>query len=766
MNAIENDFYIGSVNAPLYHFSNRSIVLNSITGVFTCDPLSNELPIDTFSFTVRFRYDANLVYAPVGDSGYMDTNDELYRLESSGIPQYADFVPLGSDKLIDSNTRTFRVFNGYAAGDYLDLPYGTPVWWYLGGTFYRKGYIKSIDRVSRYCWTITAISGVGLLDSRDHVGGLYTGQTFSAIARDIIGGAFSVYFSPTLAAIPMYGHLPYAKARKNLHELCFAIGAVLKRRNASTDYLCTFLDQTEISVPSSRVAIGGSVNRELPSNVVEITEHGFYQSDTDQTIVLFNNTTGVAADHMTVVFKESPVYDLQTSGSLVIDESSVNHAVVSGIGILTGKPYTHTRQLVRLSNRRSGEPERLRTVSNCELISSVNSSNVARRVLGYYSAAKTVQAKMLLDGEDVGSTISTNDPFGELITSIIKRETVLATTVLGATVELVDGYIPGNEGNTYNNRQFFDASGSFVVPADVTTVKLVLIGGGSGGQGGYNGRRGYGSSSEVEQNTSSGVRAWRYKAAQTPAPGGSGGAGGSAGRVYVIEVEVTPGSALSISTGTGGAGGAANGGAGSVGTASTVTIPSVGEITSDSGLVTSGYFDVIGQITFASPGVAGQAGGDGGMADNGGAGHTGANGLPGENIDTATGGAGGIGAIAQQPPGESAFNYNLFRGSGGGGGGAAVGANGSAGGNGSASISEVNGGNGGAGATATAPSQPTYGNGGSGGNGGGGGGNAGLVQWQFALDMPNPQYTLGTPGAGGSGSVGSRGGDGCVIIYF
>lgn len=758
MAAIENDFYIGSINSPLYHFSNRSIVLNSITGVFTCDPLSNELPIDTFSFTVRFRYDANLVYAPVGDSGYMDTNDELYRLESSGVAQYADFVPLGSDKLIDSNTRTFRVFNGYAAGDYLDLPYGTPVWWYLGGAFYRKGYIKSIDRVSRYCWKITAISGVGLLDSKDHVGGLYTGQTFSAIARDIIGGAFGVYFSPTLASIPMYGHLPYAKARKNLHELCFAIGAVLKRRNASTDYLCTFLDQTEISVPPSRVAIGGSVNRELPSNVVEVTEHGFYQADTDQTVVLFNNTTGVAASRMTVVFKDAPVYDLQTSGSLVIDESSVNHAVVSGIGILTGKPYTHTRQLVRLSNRRSGEPERLRTVSNCELISLVNSSNTARRVLGYYSAAKTVQAKMHLEGEDVGATISTNDPFGELITSIIKKADVLATTVLGATVELVDGYVPGNEGNTYNNRQFFNASGSFVVPADVKTVKLVLIGGGSGGQGGYNGRRGYGVSGDIQRFTSSNVRGYEYKAAQTPAAGGSGGAAGSPGKVYVIELAVVPGSSIAVAPGAGGAGGAANGGAGSVGTASTVTIPNVGEISSDSGLVTNGYFDVIGQLTFAYPGENGLPGGDGGMADNGGNGHNGKAGQSGLSVSEYTGGTGGAGAVASSD--------NNYKASGGGGGGAAVGASGSNGTAGQATITGVVGGNGGAGASASAPTQPTYGVGGAGGNGGGGGGNAGLVQWTFNIIYPDPSYTLGTPGAGGSGSVGSKGGDGCVIIYY
>ena len=38
-----NDIYIGSVSNPAYHYSNRSIVLNSLNGVFTVDTIGNEL---------------------------------------------------------------------------------------------------------------------------------------------------------------------------------------------------------------------------------------------------------------------------------------------------------------------------------------------------------------------------------------------------------------------------------------------------------------------------------------------------------------------------------------------------------------------------------------------------------------------------------------------------------------------------------------------------------------------------------------------------
>lgn len=765
MPLLQNDFYIGSPSAPLYHYSNRSLTINGTSGTFSVDPIGNELTVDTFTFTVKYRYDADLVYAPRGASGYRDTNGKIYRLSATGVRQYWNFVPRNSDKLIDSNGNTFRIFAGYEPNNYLDVPYGVPCYWYINNAYYAKGYLKTVDRVGKYSWKVTCISGIGLLDERNHGGGIYTGQTFREVAQSIIGNTFRFVLDPAVANVSIYGHLPYDTARNNLHRLLFSCGASMLKSTATVDYKIAYLNASETTVPASRIAMGGSVKYTLPANTVEITEHAFYQTAHDETVVVFDNTTEPAADNLTVVFDQAPVYDLQTSGTLTIIESGVNYAIVSGIGIITAKKYTHTQQIVRQSVRSQNEVERLKSVTGNELISSANSLSVARRVLAYYNSAKTVKAKIHLNNEKLGSMLSTVDAFYESTTAIFGKATVKPSTFLGADVELIDGYTPGNNGNTYNTRQLIPTSGTFTVPSGVTLLKIAAIGGGQGGQGGFNGSRGNGTSSQVQQVTGGGTRRWEYKTSQVAASGGQGGSAGDPGKVYVAEVTVTPGQVLTVTVGQGGTGGSANGGWGADGTPSTVTGTGV-DISSDNGLVTAGYFDVIGQTYYASPGEAGQRGGDGGLADGGGSGNNGADGLPGESIGTASGGAGGIGAIAQQPEGESVFIYDRFRGSGGGGGGAAVGANGSDGTNGFASISEVDGGNGGNGATATAPSQPTYGNGGTGGNGGGGGGNAGLVQWQFALDMPNPRYTLGIPGNGGSGSAGASGGDGCVIIYY
>lgn len=754
MPLLQNDFYIGSPSAPLYHYSNRSLTINGTSGTLSVDPIGNELTVDTFYFTIKYRYDADLLYSPRGASGYRDTNDKIYRLSATGVKQYWNFIPKNADKLIDSNGNTFRIFAGYEPNNYLDVPYGVPCYWYIDGVYYAKGYLKTVDRVGKYSWKITCISGIGLLDERNHGGGIYTGQTFRTVAQSIIGNTFRFAIDPAVANVSIYGHLPYDTARNNLHRLLFSCGASMLKNSATVDYKIAYLDAAETTVPASRIAMGGSVKYNLPANTVEITEHAFYQTAHDETVVVFDNTAEATADNLTVVFDQAPVYDLQTSGTLTIIESGVNYAVVSGIGTITAKKYTHTQQIVRQSVRGQNEVERLKSVTGNELISSANSLSVARRVLSYYSSAKTVKGKIHLNNEKLGSMLSTVDAFYESTTAIFGKATVRPSTFLAADVELIDGYVPGNNGNTYTNREFFSSDGTWTAPGG--TIKIVLIGGGTGGQGGRNGKSGFNKIKKIDFGEQA-IEAYEFKEAQTQSPGGVGGAPGEQGKVFVIEMSVPAGAQIAVSVGSGGNGGSSNGGYGTRGMPSSVVI---GDSTysSDDGVVSSGYFDVLNQTTYAMPGESGNAGASGGLSDGGEVrGWSGKSGLDGDPYGEYAGGVGGNGYKDEDHPGIAA--------SGGGGGGAAYGAAGNPGGDGTRTDTSpytTIGGDGGAGANAVAPAQASYGCGGNGGNGGGGGGNPGLC-----INFSGLLYDIvaGTPGAGGLGSVGGRGGNGCVIIY-
>ena len=756
--ALSNDIYIGSVSTPLYHFTNRSIVGNSAKGVFAVDTIGNELSIDTFNIVIRYAPGGSsaLIYAPVGKDGYKCVGNQLYALrQASG----KDFMK--------------------------ELPYGTPVWWYNNSSFFAKGYLKSVDRIGKYAFKLTCISGVGLLDTKMHVGGLYTGQTVSSILSSIIGSTVTYSVSNAVGNVLVYGHLPYDTARANLHRLLFSCGAAMVKGNSTTDYSILYLDNTITSVPASRVALGGSVNYQLPTNKVEVTEHGFYQTINDETVVLYDNTNSTAADNLTVIFKDAPAYNLGTTGTLTISESGVNHAVVSGVGTLTGKMYTHTRQIVTLSEVAAGDAERVKRVTDNELISSVNSQNVARRVLAFYKSAKTIKAKIMLNSEKCGSLLRLTDAFGDVTEGFLQKVDVLTTTVKGANCDIVEGYMPGNNGNNFTRERVFSLGNTtWTVPSGVTSIRIVLIGAGQGGQGGFNGEDGLGEA-DMTTNThdGGGVSPLAYitkgyaNGNQPAAKGGAGGAPGNPGKFIVYDRTVTPGEVLTISPGASGTPGGRNGGIGGLGGATTVSSTNLGTLTSADGVInTNGYYDAIGKTLYASTNKDGLAGGDGGQTDSISLyGALGGNGLAGGDSEGEwTGGAGGYsggsGGTGKKeylpyPAYEATLEYFA---SGGGGGGGAYGVYGSNGGNGTVTVTgqlsaNVTTGKGGNGATPPQPSVAFFGFGGHGGHGGGGGGNAGGGKKQFPAAGT---FTIGTKGLGGAGGFGGYGGMGAVIIYY
>ncbi len=782
MGALSNDIRIGSTSAPSYRFSNASIALNSLSATMGVDVIGNELSIDTFTFTVRHVYDKDQVYAPRGKKGYRDTNSQIYRTRISGKELYVKFVPADSDALVDANNYIFRTFYGYAAENYLNLPYGTPVWWYVGGTLFAKGYTKSVDRVGKYAWKVTCVSGVGLLDTKMHGGGIYNGVALSTIARSIIGSTFLYTVSEDLASVLIYGHLPYDTARNNLHRLLFAVGASLVRGTGNIDYSIQYLDSTEIDVPSSRIALGGSISTQLPANSVEVTEYAFI-AGTDESVLFDNTSNGVAADSTIVTFG-SPMHSLVTTGNLVINESSVNYAVVTGTGTLTGKNYIATERVVTLSDG-DGE-QRVKRVKDNHLISFANSLNVAQRVLDYYSTARTLKAKLMLEGEKTGNNLLLADAFGEIKNAFLSKMNVSVTTVKAAQCELIEGYTPKHGGNNYDKVMVITRSRTVKVPSTATQMRVVLISGAQGGQGGYDGMDGSQSSTgswesgdltETYEGSGENRKVFSYPSmTQRLAKGGDPGARGEAGRILISDVSVTPGESIAITIGRGGAGGARNGGVGAMGDDTIAQSTSIGVLSTANGTVSdAGYYDVQGDVTYGGAGVDGHAGGDGGQVNEINLyANQPAEGLSGGSVGFWKGGAGSQPYLYER---RNIIYDELLEwvwASGGGGGGAAWGSNGNPGH--AAYAIQYEGdteprywvartGAGGAGANAVAPSKADYGVGGSGGNGGGGGGNMGGGE-AYSIASGYDIYTPSGRAKGGKGSIGGRGGDGICIIYY
>lgn len=718
----------------------------------------------------------------------------------------------------------------YTAGEYLtDLNYGDPVYWAIGDSIFAKGYVSQVERTGKYAWKVTCVSGVGLLTDKMHAGGIYqSGATVASVVAEIIGDTFDYSISEEAGNTPVFGWLPYDSARANLHRVLFAVGALLRKHDISfddndIDYEITYPSNATTSVEDSRIALGNKVKMSVPADAVEVTEHSFSALQSDPVETIYDNTTGDTneADHLTVVFDE-PMHGLAVTGTLVINEQGVNYAIITGTGVLTGKPYTHSKTVVSFGDTAGN---RIKRVADNGIVTIANSYNVARRVLNYYQSAKKVTAKLLASGEKCGDMLTMSDAWGEPIRAFLSKMDVTVTTVKGATCELVDGYTPTAYGNNFTRYKIINrssASKTFTA-AKAGMARIVIMQGGTGGQGGCAGHDGWGGyppsfgDSEDGQmkyvhdvsdfdatppyycdpahHDVSEIMSYIYGSGrQYAVAGGAAGEPGEAGKVLVITRQLAQGETLTFTIGQGGAGGSArehgaeDGGLGTAGTHTTVSSSAGWSATSEDGTVSeNGYFELFTNRTFGLPGEDGHDGGNGGTSDaqNTDRANIGAAGNMGEAVGNYSGGAGGKGIAIDAGWGFIAGANNTA--SGGGGGGAAWGNVGNAG-KAAHSIKRKNddqtwtytvtSGTGGDGANAKAPAKPTYGQGGGGGNGGGGGGNnGGGVVRHYYDDHKGAQLLIGirhgtslgkvfNGGDGGAGSVGGAGGDGVAIIYY
>ena len=661
----------------------------------------------------------------------------------------------------------------------------TPLTFYHDGNQMGIFYVQTISRTSINTYHFTCTSTVGLLDETYHDGGIYTGETVRKVCTDICS-PLTCYVKSNIANIKLYGWLPISTRRENLAQVLFAIGATLKVDYNGAIRIEGLWDGQSSKITASEMYSGGSVKYATPVTEVIVTEHAYSQSATEVT-ELFNGTTS-EGDKITF---DDPCYDLEAAG-FEITESGANYAIVTaGSGVLNGKKYTHvTRQIITPTNTRSRslvkQSDNTVKVENATLVSLVNANAVAERLAEYYSHNERINNKIAIKREIPGDVVQITHPYGGEVTGCIESADVTVSGRLAAQESVLVGYKPQDIGEQeyYDTVEVLTENGAWTVPDGVTNLRIVLIGGGAGGNPGKQGKTaseysgGYTASDSVTDYSDTYSGYGTYYGGD----GGAGGTGGVGGKILQANVEVASGDTFDITIGQGGIGKtfgvndeSHNGGN-----------TTFGSFSSDRGSASPiGYVDAISGKVYGGTGENGIAGGKGGGADRN---------SEQPQINLALGEA-----VGEWKPGESGqtrryedyynVKYTFYGGviaigGGGGGGGAAYGAKGGVGGNGggyatanaNSMMAKSVGGQGGKGATALPPSSQTQiGFGGVGGKGGGGGGGAGFSITGHRVSNKNAytgtvnlntQNNADHNGTGGDGSNGGDGAPGCVLIYY
>ena len=765
----QNDIRIGSRDNPFLALDNSDII--SVNGNLACDLLCEEIPIDTLE--IQCRYDRmHRVFAPSDYGGLQSADGLSFRSRES------------------------------AAGSVLDIPYATGLWYFNDDQYIGKFYVSDARRTGKNVYTITAVSAMGILDGLTYYGKLFLNQPLSDVLNDIIltdglrdtNTPFltdlnaSIVLSDGLDTVKVSGWIPSCTKREALHHVLFAQGLnIFKAENDA--FLISRISASSVGgIDPKNVYDSGSVDLTDRVKVIEVTEHAFVPNPNAEDVVLYDNTEAAVDMEATVSFDAAPIMvdTITATGTIKIKQKNENCAVVSGVGTLTGKPYSHTSHTITRTNSNVIDGETI-TVSDATLVNSLNSNAVADRLFAYYTQRKQMQLPIVLHGERCGLKYGCVSPYGDDVDAYIAAMTINASAVAKADCRMISGYVPPKGSGEFSHCVLLTGSGTFTVPeevlnADNPRISVVLISGGDGGYSGVSGDKG---------------PSVPVKYASDLAKFGKTGKSGKSGKIYRTVIEgANVCCDYSYECGLGGKGavyyesllGGSPGN--SPGEPGGNTL--FGPYNSKNGVVSeSGYLDLHSGRIFGAPAPdfsqvsSGRGGGyctdEYELLINRSVGYIRAGDgeyVTNKEISTIEGGK--IGDICYGREGKSGSGvlienstmYYLYARGGAGGGGPFLPSfeNGYLDG----TPSYVSGntlylGNGGHGADGADAPNPmdiypnAYGMGGIGGMGGGGGGASGVLDGNY--DCP---YTVvpGSPGLGGCAGRGSDGAPGCILVYY
>lgn len=716
MKAIPNKVVIGDEENPILIFYNDNI--KGITEESCVSPIGDELFIDQFVPIVKFGLLIRYEICPADRENY--------------------------DRIL---TKEGLILCGKYTYDIRKIPYGTPVRFYNNNRIAGLYYCDSVDRIGKEKFQINCISAIGLMNRQRHKGGIYTGERFDAVVREIVGEEYDFQIEPDVAELQVYGWLPYSTRRRNLHQLLVAYGVNITKSDIG-GMLFTFIkaDIEAEKIPNNRIFSGGDVTYGEPASRVEVIEHGYHYLSSVDYEVLYD-TQGNPCENTIVTF-DHPIYaeslTVEEGGDLTISSCGTNYAVVSGSGILKGKPYVHTTKRLTADNEEA-TTEKIVTIEEATLVTMANAENVLARLSAYYFNVTTVTNSIKVENERTGKRYIIENAFNEHTNAFLAKTSTRVSSFARAECEFIADYMPVAQGASFQRREILELSDEeqiWTVPdsvykKDIPQVRVVLIGEGYDGENGTDGENG---EYRTDEGGSGGA-------------GGKGGKGGQGGKIFSTTINCSNLAFLRY------------------GKTGKNTWLFAGDAPYNSGNGVSsptGFVELFTGAVYAlpgEPGIDGAAGGKGGnyppIAQYGSQATSQDGGDVEFNGITYKGGKCAPRSIHKGNGSNGAHvNMHVYLG-GAGGGGAAAGSNG----NEAVAGKDSPGGNG-ADALAASPTLELYGSGGNGGSGGGGGGGSGHRHWW------NHVYTTliwsdGTnPGAGGKGGAGTPGYKGCIIIYY
>lgn len=250
---------------------------------------------------------------------------------------------------------------------------------------------------------------ITMLDDFKHKGGLYNNVLASEIIEEIFANTGQkVIIDSDLENATITGWLPYSTCRKNLAQICFAIGAVVDTSFDENVYIYKYDSTLTPTVIRDEFIYKDSIKLKRGDIIsgTALTVHGYTPNTTDEAKEIYGD---ILTGETTVEFKE-PYHSLTIENG-TIQDSGDNYAVIVGTGAkvsLKGKTYTHSEEILLKENEYITRNKKNVEVKDATLVNSSNASEVLNRMYNYYLNNMELTGNIVLNEVQLSDIVTLN----------------------------------------------------------------------------------------------------------------------------------------------------------------------------------------------------------------------------------------------------------------------------------------------------------------------------------------------------------------------
>lgn len=270
------------------------------------------------------------------------------------------------------------------------------------GAFYLDSWESSDDDTGRF----TAQSPIGLLDSQNFLGDIYTQYPAGQLIGEIMdaAGVEDYQVEETLAQILVSGWVPICTCREALQQVAFAVGAIVEDNRSNTIRIHSLPRKYGRMIRSDQQFVGSSIQLLEAVSAVEVGAHTYTKAQTSGEVWKGTLSGGIHA-----VQFGAPAADISVAP---VGPSSANALTLRVTGdtqevTLTGKKYTDSVLTVTQSAARlSGVRENIKKVDKATLVHPKNVQEVCGRLLEHYGKRYQLQVQYLPYDESAGEMVA------------------------------------------------------------------------------------------------------------------------------------------------------------------------------------------------------------------------------------------------------------------------------------------------------------------------------------------------------------------------